>query len=339
MIEISKNDTSAIEKWGITEIDIELTTRCNSHCIMCPNYRLPRIEMAINDVSSIIKLLTKKIRCDFVGLGEPLLHPHYETAFRNAAEASEWVFVSTNAINLDEKQAARLIETGIHKIGVSMDGANPETYRSMRGIDGFEGAIVGVRNLVKARNRLGRKEGEIQLPQIQFCFVMLKRNLPDLLKVIELAARLGVDMVRVQNPLPEAKILSEVPYPIPGICQLSDDLIKRFRSILSDAKKFAEKLQIKFYDEEIGKTFHEHGETDLNIASNGDLTICNSCRAGFRIIKSKVEKFRWVIGNLHSNSLAELLESEKYQSFRKTFAKGDCPEACRGCLGWNDVWW
>lgn len=342
MIAISDIDMSAIEEWGITELTIELTTRCDSACIMCPNSTLPRVDMPADDVFEIIKLLDRKIHCAFVGIGEPLLHPQWETAFRMAAERSERVFVSTNAIALDEAKASALVDTGIHKVSISMDAADRATYRAVRGVDAFERAVDGTRNLVAARDRLNRVENGVRLPLVQFCIVMLRRNIASISKIVELAADLGVDMARWQNALPSAGALSELPYPIPGIHDVSEQETRRFYSILADGREIAEGLGVSLFycADELGGPFHDHGEMDLVIGANGDVSICAaSLHKDIRIVKGKAEDFQWILGNLYNTTLTEMLSSDKYRSFRESISGGECPEACRGCLAYRDVWW
>jgi MoaA/NifB/PqqE/SkfB family radical SAM enzyme len=342
MLNIDKDDVSAIAAQGIDSITIELTTRCNSACIMCPNSTLPKMDMPEDDIHEILKLLDTKVDCDFVGIGEPLLHPQWETAFRMAAERSERVFVSTNAISLDATKAAALVDSGIHKVSISMDAADPATYRAIRGVDAFATAVAGTGDLVAARNRLNRREHGVLLPQIQFCIVMLRRNLPEIPAIVTLGADLGVDMVRWQNALPSAGAVPELPYTVPCVHEVSDDEVERYHSILDEATENARELGVYLFycAEELGGPFHGDGETQLTIGANGDVSVCNaSLHEDIRIVKGAIENLQWILGNLHETALTDLLASEKYRSFRKDISAGECPDACRGCLGYGDMCW
>jgi MoaA/NifB/PqqE/SkfB family radical SAM enzyme len=342
MVRISEADIFAVKKHGIDSISVELTTRCNSSCIMCPNSVLPNTDMPEDDIREVIKLLDKKVDCDFVGIGEPLLHTQWEAAFRAAAERSGRVFVSTNAIALDATEAGALVDTGIHKISISMDAADPATYRTIRGVDAFYEAVDGARDLVAARNRLNRQENGVLLPQIQFCIVMLRPNLPEIPEIVRLAADLGVDMVRWQNALPSVGALPELPYPIRGVCEISDEEIQEYYSILNKASETAQKLGVNlfFCADELGGPFHGDGETQLTIGANGDVSVCNpSLHEDIRIVRGTVKNFQWILGNLHETSLTDLFASERYRSFRESISAGECPDACRGCLGYGDMCW
>ena len=280
---------------------------------MCPNSEYPREEMDIDDASEVLKLV-RKISCDFVGIGEPLLYAYWEEMFSIAAQTSSWVFVSTNANTLDEDKAKKLVHAGINKIGVSISGGDSYIYRSVHGTDGFQRALDGVHSLVHARSRLGRKQNDMLLPQIQFCFVTLKRNFRSLPNVIRLAAGLGIDMVRAQNAVPHTEILSDLLYPIPNIWQPPEGLIEEWGRVLSEANETAQELGMKFYCsfDDLDESHHGCGERQLDISANGSLTVCSVCKPDIRIAKGKIVNFEWMIGNLHSDSLADLLASEKY---------------------------
>jgi MoaA/NifB/PqqE/SkfB family radical SAM enzyme len=342
MVRTSEDDMFAVKKHDIDSIMVELTTRCNSACVMCPNATLPNMDMAEDDIREIVKLLDKQVDCDFVGIGEPLLHPQWEEAFRMAAERSGRVFVSTNAISVDATKASALVDTGIHKVSVSMDAADPDTYRAIRGVDAFREAVDGARDLVAARDRLNRKEDGALLPQIQFCIVMLRNNFSEIPEIVKLAADLGVDLVRWQNALPSERGVSELPYPISGVHEISDDETQRYYSMLDGAREMAREVDVDlfFCADELGGPFHGDGETQLVIGANGDVSVCNaSLHTDIRIVRGKVENFQWILGNLHDAALADLLASEKYRSFRESISAGECPDACRGCLGYGDMCW
>ena len=64
--------------------------------------------------------------------GEPLLHKRIIDMIRYAKERDVWVETSTNAMLLDEEAARKIIDAGLDRIYLSMDGLTKETYEKVR---------------------------------------------------------------------------------------------------------------------------------------------------------------------------------------------------------------
>ena len=64
--------------------------------------------------------------------GEPLLHPQLPEMIRIAREAGLYTIVSTNAQALDPSMAQALVQAGLNRIIVSMDGWTQTTYEQYR---------------------------------------------------------------------------------------------------------------------------------------------------------------------------------------------------------------
>lgn len=116
-------------------VPIYLTDRCNSKCLICNIWRKrPKTDI---DVGIVKKILSDKSVSRFtmfvIGGGEPLLHPKFDeimTLFRGR----DYLFLSNGLL------ADKLIETvrefEIKRLSLSLDGS-PETYRKIRGVDGY----------------------------------------------------------------------------------------------------------------------------------------------------------------------------------------------------------
>jgi len=70
--------------------------------------------------------------------------------------------VSTNGIILSDKNLARkLIETNCDIITLSLDCMDPLTYKQIRGVDKFNEAVEGIKNIVYFRNLLKRTSSSL----------------------------------------------------------------------------------------------------------------------------------------------------------------------------------
>jgi MoaA/NifB/PqqE/SkfB family radical SAM enzyme len=122
---------------------VYLTDGCNSRCVTCDIWKLPRRNMSL--------ALAEKLASEFRALGvhrvilsggEAMQHPdwpHIAQLFRTQGAKVELL---TNGLMLN-KQAEDVIESIDHLI-VSLDGGIPETYKAIRGVDGFNLILSGM---------------------------------------------------------------------------------------------------------------------------------------------------------------------------------------------------
>ena len=64
-----------------------------------------------------------------IGLGEPFMDPHIFERIEFCHRHSISTLLSTNGTLLDERDAARLLDSPLEQITLSFDGANKETLR------------------------------------------------------------------------------------------------------------------------------------------------------------------------------------------------------------------
>jgi MoaA/NifB/PqqE/SkfB family radical SAM enzyme len=151
------------------ELNLELTTYCNSRCSFCP--RLQMLEQGFKELKMIDKELAKtvirrfreittenkvdeeKIKFNFVGLGEPILHPDF---FEIVAYASELfpkalLTVNTNAIGLTPVIAEKLINSGLKLVVLSLCYFNKEDHKKYLGIDKYDKIIENIKYFLKIK--------------------------------------------------------------------------------------------------------------------------------------------------------------------------------------------
>lgn len=127
------------------KVAVELTSRCNLRCAMCPmnNLRRPLMDMPWN--------LVEKVAADFRShnlvvnwlheMGDPLLFPHLAEAIDLFPGCS----VSTNALGLDEAKGRELLASSLTRIRLCLDTINPEVYPVIRRGGSFEVVAANIR--------------------------------------------------------------------------------------------------------------------------------------------------------------------------------------------------
>ncbi len=125
-----------------------LTDGCNSRCVTCDIWRNPRRNMKLELVEQIAgELKPLAVRQVVLSGGEAMQHPQWpEIARRFRAEGTR-VSLLTNGLLL-RKQIDEVLAS-VDEVIVSLDGGTAETYEAIRGVDGFDLILEGIR-LVRA---------------------------------------------------------------------------------------------------------------------------------------------------------------------------------------------
>src|SRR3990167_9007597 len=128
----------------LRDLRISVTDRCNLRCIYCmpreifgPEYPfLPKNEiLTFEEITRLAKIFVslgvKKIR---ITGGEPLLRKDIELLIEKLSNEVriEDLALTTNGVLLTEKSAT-LKKNGLHRVTVSLDSLNNETFSSMNG--------------------------------------------------------------------------------------------------------------------------------------------------------------------------------------------------------------
>jgi radical SAM protein with 4Fe4S-binding SPASM domain len=181
------------------ELQVEVTGSCNLRCRMClVRYRPPLDRrggsLPFARFRTIVDALPGLDTLTLQGLGEPLLAPDLVRMIAYAADRGVRVGFNTNATLLTRATAARLVDAGLDWLCVSIDGATPATYESIRDGARFAQVERNVRGLVRVM-----RERQASRPEVSIVFVAMRRNVAELPALVGLAAVWGVPVVRVQN--------------------------------------------------------------------------------------------------------------------------------------------
>lgn len=164
----------------------EVTKGCNLHCIHC--------RATATELSSPLDLPTSKAKDiieQIAGYASPILvlsggEPLYrQDIFELASFATNKglrVALATNGTLVSPEVAQKIVDAGIKRVSISLDGADAHTHDTFRNIPGaFEAAVQGLRNL----KQLGM--------QVQINMTVARHNAEQLPSVLELAKNLGAD--------------------------------------------------------------------------------------------------------------------------------------------------
>ncbi len=180
-------------------LSIEPTTSCNLRCQECPGglkqFTRPQGMMAIRDFQNAIGEAGNSLTyLMFYFQGEPLLNPDLFRMIEHARKKRIYTATSTNAQHLNDENARRLVESGLDRLIISLDGCDQEIYEKYRVGGDIEKVKDGVRNVMKWKKKL-HSSG----PYVIIQFLVLKSNEHQIREVKQLSKELGADRLDLKT--------------------------------------------------------------------------------------------------------------------------------------------
>jgi radical SAM protein with 4Fe4S-binding SPASM domain len=175
-------------------LSVEPTTACNLKCPECPSglrsFTRPTGNLTSDLFKKIIDEQKKTLTyCNFYFQGEPFINPKLLSMISYATQQNIYTSTSTNAHFITDKNAEKIILSGLNRIIISIDGTTQEVYEQYRKEGDLTKVIAGTKALVAAKRKL--KKG----PHIIFQFLVVKPNEHQIEDVKKLGNELGVDQV------------------------------------------------------------------------------------------------------------------------------------------------
>ena len=266
------------------------------------------------------------------GLGEPLLNPQLPAIIAHLRSRSAYVLFNSNATALSERMGGALIGANLNELRVSLDGARPETYARVRGVNAK--ALPKIIRNVAAFTRL-RAELDANLPRVSFWFTAMRENLPELPRLVDIALETGVREIYVQRLI----------YFGEGLAREDQALFRRAREeeveIIAETGRRCAEHGLAF--QATGSTtpveYITRGAEEARrpwggcqrprklayITATGNVFSC--CFAPFHPGPSATR----ILGNVFERPFAEIWNGPRYQAFRAAFDSDQPWDQCAGC--------
>jgi MoaA/NifB/PqqE/SkfB family radical SAM enzyme len=178
---------------------MDITDRCNLRCAMCVRTASPWTpgpDLTVEQFRTIgDHCFGRAVVLSLSCLSEPLLSKQFGAivgALRSYRVPSTELV--TNGMLLEEDEIAAILDARLSRIIVSIDGATPATYESIRAGASWERLLSNLELL-----RRMRAERRMRRPLLRFNFVMMRRNIEELPALIRLVAELGASQVTAQH--------------------------------------------------------------------------------------------------------------------------------------------
>ena len=180
-------------------LSIEPTTACNLGCPECPSglkkFTRPTGKLDIELHEKMLSQVEKSVfYINYYFQGEPFLHPQFLELIRQAKKHKIYTATSTNAHFIDQKKAEEIIDSGLNRLIISIDGLTQETYENYR-VHGILAKVIEATKLLIET----KKQKASSTPHLIFQFLAVKPNEHEIPAVFSLGKELGIDEVRIKT--------------------------------------------------------------------------------------------------------------------------------------------
>lgn len=332
----------------LARLYVELTNGCNIDCTTCMRnvWDLPighLSEEHFRHIESELLSMEEKPLVFFGGFGEPLFHPKALEYVRRIRSAGAEVDLITNGTLLTEKRINALIEAGLRRLWVSIDGARPESYADVRLGGSLPEVLENLETLKHRKLRLAKTK-----PELGVAFVAMERNIGDLPKVVELGLRLEADRFSISNVIAHNERMNgETLYdeelgkwnPKRAQVELSrmdldePKVTEALRGLMETGSRALGIPELDLFPEKNRCPFIEKGS--MSIRFDGAVSPCLSLLHShdYYVGETKRRSHAYQIGTLGERSLLDMWRDPEYVDLRERldeFTFSPCT-TCRSC--------
>jgi radical SAM protein with 4Fe4S-binding SPASM domain len=164
----------------------EVTKGCNLRCIHCrataTELSSPTDLPTATALGIIDQIAAAANPILVLSGGEPLYRSDIFQLARHATDKGLRVALATNGTLVTKDVARMIVDAGVRRVSISLDGADAATHDAFRGIPGaFDAAVHGLRNL------------KVLGMSVQINMTIARHNAHQLPNVLQLARNLGAD--------------------------------------------------------------------------------------------------------------------------------------------------
>ena len=292
-------------------LSIEPTTACNLACPECPSglkqFSRPTGKLDLVLHRQMLAQVKKSVfYVNYYFQGEPFLHPQFLDLIREAKLAKMYTATSTNAHFIDKAKALEIIDSGLDRLIISVDGITQATYEQYRVNGSLSKVLEASAFLVQAK-----KERSSSTPFLIFQFLAVKPNENEIPAVFNLAKEIGIDEVRIKT------------------AQLYD--FKNGNSLMPEKEEYAR------YAKQSDGTYKlkgRQGNHCWRMWSGSVLTWDG------KVVPCCFDKdASHVLGNMKEHSFDQIWKSKAYKQFRFSILKNRQEiDICKNCSEGTKVW-
>ena len=334
---------------SLARVYIEPTSKCNLACQTCirNTWTEPLGSMEMETLDRLVEQLrgfSSLQAVMFGGFGEPMAHPEILSMIRRVKSLGVRVEMVTNGTLLDERTIRDLFGTRLDMLWISFDGADGESFESIRQGASFR-QVMGGLELLQELNAGRRHKIDLGI-----AFVVMEKNIHDLKSLDRLIWASGARKISISNVLPYTEDMERQMVCVHALTLETLADVEGRVEISLPRLDMTERTKDVFLD--LFRGYH-----NLSIMGHKISTETQECR----FIKDRCVFVRWdgkvspcmgllhahttylyglpraiepyVLGDVSSENLAEIWNSAEYKAFRervRAFDFSPC-HICGGC--------
>lgn len=290
---------------------IEPTTACNLGCPECPSglkqFTRETGKIKLDEHKQLLRNMGKQLfYINYYFQGEPFLHPDFLELIAQAKKHKIYTATSTNAHFINKEKAKEIVNSGLDRLIISIDGLTQETYEKYRVKGKLHKVIEGAKAMVEAK-----KELKSSTPHLIFQFLVVKPNEHEIPQVFELAKEMNIDEVRLKT------------------AQLYN--FENGNDLMPENKKYSRYVRTK---NGTYKSKYKQKNNCWRMWSSTVLTWDG------KVVPCCFDKdAQHVLGCATSTPFKQIWNSEKYYAFRKAvFTSRESIDICKNCSEGTKVW-
>ncbi|MDO8607000.1 MAG: radical SAM protein [Phaeospirillum sp.] len=303
-------------------LDFENVSRCNFRCTMCKVSEWPKgqraADMTLADFKRLLDEQVGLVEIKIQGLGEPTLQrDDFFEMIQYARARHIWVRTTTNASLLHLKDNYRkLVDSGVNEIQISIDGADKDTFESIRRGSSFEQVVENCALI----NGYCAEKG---IERTKMWTVVQKANRHQLPDLVDLAARTGFSSMAFSLNLVDFGI-ADWRTRNEQVTVMADFTMREARELL----RRGENLGVKVAFWSVTSKYHSRSPAGLcpwpfeRAYVGSDLRVSPCCVIGDPDVSDMGSAV---------NGFASVWRGEALNEFRKAHLSGTIPLVCQSC--------
>lgn len=308
-------------------LELEVTNHCNLRCPKCEHtyWKLKGVkerDMTLEEFKFILNQFPNLRDISMSGIGHGFYSDKFGKTFLKMVSyaKSKGLFVQffDPFINIDEEIARQLIEIGVDRIWMSIDGTTKKTYEKLQVGSNFEKATKNVERLFELK-----KEKKALFPEVCFHMIVQKYNVQEMPQMVDLVLRMTKNDPSLLKHIRYTRLI-----PFKECSFLKPEIPKQ---VLDEIKNKVKKSGQLF---RIGSPVFEKPQmcrctswTTPFITVEGTVyPCCAYTEMNERCAVKKV--LEPAFGNVFNKSFKDIWYSEYFKRFRRDIVKGVVPYVC-----------
>lgn len=304
-----------------TALHVEITTACNLKCTMCEHTYMQKVggQLDLNGFKKLIDSNPNLQVINITGIGENFMNPSFLEMVDYSKKKGIYTWFTDNMTLLTDKSIAKLLDAKLDLIVASLDGATDVTFEKIRVGAKFDRVLNNTKKLLQMRD-----ERNLKSPLVGINCVVTKDNYMEMEKLVRLSHELKIDYLMFITILVSNSN---------GKFSLYSVSKEQINEVLQSAQNAAKELGVKVINwpnaeiKMTEKTGCDFPWKNPYITYDGNVLPCCYIpqESGGRFKEENI------MGNIFTNEIKTIWNSEKYLSFRRKIKTKDPPSSCKSC--------